>query len=204
MSNDKTIRRIIIVTVVCIVYIVVTSLYYHIDKYLTGAVFIFLTLLFPITFIAMFVYTISGLRQIVLNRQNLTFMFCLPTIIALTTIVYSVFSPWQLNSEVWESKVALRACYEGTQNQSYIKFREDKSFEVHSTGVFFADFWDLGYWDKRDDTIFMWFSKNKPKLLSDTIIIHKEYLIPVTEVHLADSLKKYMKYYYLGYCKGLN
>ena len=191
-------------TVVCVVYVVLTSLYHHIDKYLTGGVFIFLTLLVPVTFVSMFVYAISGLIKIVRNRQNLTFMFCLPTIIALTTIAYITFSPWQLTSETLESNVEFRACYEGTQNQSYIKFRADKSFEINSTGVFFADFWYLGHWTKAGDTIFMKFDKDKPRLLSDTIIIHNEYLIPVAEVHLADSLKQYTRYYYLGYCKGLN
>jgi hypothetical protein len=199
-----TTQRTIIVTIVCIVYLLVTTFYHHIDKYLTGIGFIVLTLLIPITFIAILVYAIKGIIQVVRNRQNLTFKFCLPTIIALATFTYTTFSPWQLNSENLESKVEMRACYEGTQNQSYIKFRADKSFEINSTGVFFADFWYTGQWNKNGDTIFMKFAKEKPGLLSDTIILHKEYLIPIAEINSVDSLKHYFAHYYLGYCKHEN
>jgi hypothetical protein len=204
MSDNKTTRRTIIVTAVCVVYLLVTAFYHHIDKYLTGIVFIILTLLIPTTFIALFIYAIKGIIQIVRNKQNLTFKFCLPTIIALTTFLYTTFSPWQLNSEDLESKVEMRACYEGTQNQSYIKFRGDKSFEINATGVFFADFWYIGQWRKNGDTIFMKFNKEKPRLVSDTIILRNEYLIPITEINFVDSTKHYFGHYYLGYCKHEN
>jgi len=124
----------------------------------------------------------------------------LPTIIALTAI----FFPWSFDSENWEGKVAMRACYEGTQNQSTIKFKVDSSFEVHSTGIFFASFWYKGRWRKSGDTIFMKFKGEKPRLLSDTIIIREEYLYPTAEMKYYDSLKNYRRHYYLGYCKGEN
>jgi hypothetical protein len=204
MNNNKTGRRILIVTIVCAIYLLLSIFYYQIDKYLTGIVFIILTLLLPTTFIAMITYAIKGLFEIYHNRKILTFRFCLPTIIVLFTLLYTLFSPWRLDSENWESKVEMRACYEGTQNQSYIKFREDHTFEIHSTGVFFASFWYWGQWEKNSDTLFLKFDTEKNKLLSDTIIIHDEYLIPIGQFELADSTKMYNRYYYLGYCKGLN
>ena len=204
MSNSKSITQAIIVTAVCIVYLVVTAFYHQIEKYLTGTVFIILTLLIPTTFIAMFVYAISGLIGIVRHRQNLNLIYCLPTIIAVTTLIYTFFSPWQFDSENWESKVEFRACYEGTQNQSYIKFREDKTFEINSTGVFFTNFWYTGQWTKSGDTLFMKFDNEKPGLLSDTVVIHNDHLIPMDKLTLADSTKDYRRHYYLGYCKGLN
>jgi len=91
MSNFKSITQAIIVTAVCIVYLVVTAFYHHIEKYLTGAVFIILTLLIPTTFIAMFVHAISGLIGIVRHRQNLNLIYCLPTIIAVTTLIYTLY-----------------------------------------------------------------------------------------------------------------
>ncbi len=131
-------------------------------------------------------------------------MYCLPTIIALTTLIYTFFSPWQFDSENLESKVEFRACYEGTQNQSYIKFREDKSFEINSTGVFFANSWYTGQWAKSGDTIFMKLDDGNPGFISDTIVILNDYLIPIDKIELADSTKDYRRFYYLGYCKGLN
>ena len=202
--NNKSITQTLIVSTVCIAFIVLTAFYHHIDKYLTGAIFIILTVLIPTTFIAMFVYAIKGLIGIVRNRKNLKLVYSLPTIITLTALIYIFFSPWQFDSENLESKVEIRACYEGTQNQSYIKFREDKTFEINSTGVFFANSWYTGQWTKSEDTIFMKFDDGNPGFISDTLVIHNDYFIPADRIALADSLKDYRRYYYLGYCKGLN
>jgi hypothetical protein len=204
MNNSKTGKRILIVSIVCTVYLLLSIFYYRIDKYLTGIVFTILTLLLSTMFIAMITYAFKGINEIYRNRKILTFRYCLPTIIVLITLIYTLVSPWRLDSENWESKVEMRACYEGTQNQSYINFREDNTFEIHSTGVFFASFWYWGQWEKNSDTLFLKFDTEKNKLLSDTIIIHNEYLIPSGQVKLTDSLNMYHRYYYLGYCKGLN
>lgn len=204
MIYDKKRRRIVIETIVCIVFVLLSIFYHHIDKYITGITFIILTLLLPVTFIAMLVFAVNGLLGIFRNRGNLTLVFCLPSFIVLITLTYTLFSPWRLDSENLESNVVMRACYEGTQNQSYIKFREDKSFEINSTGVFFADFWYLGEWKQNGDTIFMKFDNEKPKIISDTVIIYKNYLIPIRQLELVDSSKIFHRYYYLGYCKGLN
>lgn len=202
--NNKSITQTIIVATLCIVFMVVTAFYHHIDKYLTGVVFIILTLLIPITFVAMFVYAIKGMIEIVRNRQNLTLIFCMPTIVTTVALIYIFFSPWQFDSESLESKVEIRACYEGTQNQSYIKFREDQSFEINSTGVFFANDWYTGQWSKSADTLFMKFDKGTAGFISDTLVIHNNYLIPINKIELVDSTKDYRRFYYLGYCKGLN
>ncbi|WP_291125274.1 hypothetical protein [Flavobacterium sp. UBA6031] len=203
MKEFKATKHIIIITTTCVVFVLLSTFYHHIDKYLTGIIFILLTLLIPATFILILGYVIKGLIDIFRERKNLTFKFCLPTIIALTSLTYIIFSPWQLDSENLESKVEFRACYEGTQNQSYIKFRKDKSFEINSTGVFFSDYWFTGQWRKNGDTIFMKFDKERPRLLSDTIVIRNEYLVPVNELY-NDSIIRYNKFYYLGYCRGLN
>ncbi len=203
MRKFKANKHTIIVTTACVVFVLLSSFYHHIDKYLTGITFILLTLLIPTTFILVLTYVVKGFFQIYKERKNLTFKFCLPTIIGLTSLTYIIFSPWQLDSENLESEVEFRACYEGTQNQSYIKFRKDKSFEINSTGVFFSDYWFTGHWRKSADTIFMKFDKEIPRLLSDTIIIRNEYLVPLTELN-KDTTINYGRCYYLGYCKGLN
>jgi hypothetical protein len=190
LSNTVTRKQIIFNTTICIVY-------------LTGIFFIILTLLIPLTFIAIVIYSIKGLIQLFRNRRYLTFTRCLPTIIVIITLLYTLFSPYQLDSEDLESDTSFRACYEGTQNQSYIKFKVDNTFEIHSTGAFFASFWYLGQWRKNGDTLFLKFDNEKPRLLGDTIIINKDYLIPISEMR-NDSLINYHRFYYLGYCKGLN
>ncbi len=199
MNNSKTITHTIIVSVACFSFLVITAFYHHIDKHLTGAIFIILTLLVPITFITIIVFAIKGLIKI-FRKRNLT----LPTIISIATLSFIFFSPWQFSSESLESNVEIRACYEGTQNQSYIKFREDKSFEIHSTGAFFGNSWYTGQWAKSRDTIYLKFDNGNPGFLTDTLIVHNGYLIPSNKIELVDSTKDYRRFFYLGYCKGLN
>ncbi len=203
MKDFKTTKRAIIVSLAFVVWLLLTIFYHHLDKYLTGPIFIILLLLIPTTFFLIVVYATKGVIQIYRERKNLTFKFCLPTIIAVAALAYIIFSPWRLDSENLESEVEFRACYEGTQSQSYIKFREDKTFELNATGVFFSDDWCLGHWLKNGDTIFFKFDKKKPRILSDTVIISKEYLVPIAHFK-KDSLINYNGYFYLGYCKGLN
>jgi hypothetical protein len=204
MTTAKLRFRMFTVAIICFTHLALSAFYHHIDKYLTGWLFIFLTVLIPITFVAILIYAIYGLIEIYRNRLNLTFHRGLPTIIVLLTLLYIFFSPWSFDSEYLESKVKIRACYEGTQNQSYIKFREDSTFEINSTGVFFADFWYTGQWTKSGDTIFMKFDGERPNNFSDTLVIHKDHFIPASKINLADSLNDYRRFYYLGYCKGLN
>lgn len=202
MNEIKTTRRTIIVTTVCVVYLFLTIFYHHIDKYLTGAVFITLNLLIPTAFIMMVVYGIKGLIQIYRNRQNLSFKFCLPTIIALTTLTYTVFSPWRLDSESLESRVLLRACFEGTQNQASIKLRQDKSFELNWTGVFGYDEWFIGTYTQKADTFYLHYEKEKPFRFGDTIVNNGASLITINKFKKDSS--QYFVPFYLGYCKGLN
>lgn len=202
MNEVKASRRTIIVATVCVVYLLLTIFYHHIDKHLTGVLFISLTLLIPTTFIMMVVYAIKGLIEIYRNRQNLSAKFCLPTIITLTTLIYTVFSPWRLDSERLESDVILRACFEGTQNQAYIKFRQDKSFELNWTGVFGYDEWFIGTYTQEADTFFLHYETEKPYRFGDTIINNGESLITINKFKKDSS--QYFVPFYLGYCKGLN
>lgn len=199
--NNKN-KQIVIVTTVCVIYLSLTIFYHHIDKYLTGVVFIALTLLIPIAFIMMVVYAVKGLSQIIRNRKNLTFKFCIPTIIALTSLTYTIFSPWRLDSEILESKVMLRACYEGTQNQAYIKLRQDKSFELNWTGVFGYDEWFVGTYTQKGDTFYLHYKTEKPYRFGDTILNNGESLITMNKFKKDSS--QYFVPFYLGYCKGLN
>ena len=202
MNEIKTTRRTIIVATVCVVYLLLTIFYHHIDKHLTGVLFIALTLLIPTTFIMMVVYAIKGLIEIYRNRQNLSAKFCLPTIITFTTLIYTVFSPWRLDSEKLESDVVLRACFEGTQNQAYIKFRQDKSFELNWTGVFGYDEWFIGTYTQAADTFFLHYETEKPYRFGDTIVNNGESLITINKFKKDSS--QYFVPFYLGYCKGLN
>ena len=179
-----------------------TIFYYHIDKYTGGVIFLILTLLVPIIFITMIVYCVKGIFGVFQNRKNLTIRILIPFIICTVTLIYTLFSPYRLNSEKLESKVTLRACYEGTQNQSTLKFRENHTFELHATGVFFYSEWFYGTYTQKADTLFLNYSTEKPYRVGDTLMIENDLLITINQ-HKVDS-SQYFIPFYLGYCKGLD
>jgi hypothetical protein len=179
----------------------ITFFYHHIDKHLTGIIFIILTLLVPITFITIFVFWIKGLIQIIKNRKQLTLISCLPTIITTATILFMFFGKYD-TSEQFESEVEFRACYEGTQNQAYIKFRKDKTFELNWTGVFFSNTWWTGHWNKKGNILTLKYDDETLDVLSDSLLIENGNLIPLKP--LADTSRHSRPLFYLGFCRGEN
>jgi hypothetical protein len=190
----QTIKALIISTI----FILLSGFYYHIDKYLPGILVALLTILIPVVVVIMVVSVIKGLILLFKNFNKMTIHYILPILIYIIAFV----APFGFDSENFESRVLFRACYKGPQSHSIIKFRNDKTFEVHSTGIFFSSFWYLGKWNKIGDTLFLKFNNEKMRLLKDTMIIRKDYLVPVTIG--IDSIQKYNRYFYLGYCKGHN
>jgi hypothetical protein len=202
MDNNKVRKQTRVAATTCIAYLLLTIFYHHIDKYSPDALRIVLTLLIPIAFIVIVVYFIKGLMTIFRNRKHLGFPIFLPTLISFTTLACTLFSPWRLDSDKLESPVVIRACFEGTQNQAYIKMRKDKSFEINWTGVFFYDEWFFGTYSQKSDTIFLKYKTDKPYRFGDTILNNGSSLIPLNKFKKDSS--QYFVPFYLGYCKGLN
>jgi len=152
----------------------------------------------------MVAYCIKGVIDIFRNRKNLTIRSFMPFTICTITLIYTLFSPYRLDSENLENKgeVVLRACYEGTQNQATLKFREDQTFELHSTGVFFYSNWLYGTYEQKTDTLFLHYLTEKPKRLGDTLLIKNDLLLTIYNQEV-DTLRRFLPFY-LGYCKGLN
>jgi hypothetical protein len=198
----KTNRSLILPTLFCCVYLLLTIFYHHIDKYLTGVLFIVLSLLIPIAFITIVMYEIRGVIKMIRNRKNLTLKLCLPIIICSLTLLYTVFCPYRLDSENLESQVEFRACYEGTQNQAYILFRKDKTFELNWTGVFGYNEWWTGKWDKKGNVLTLKYDNKKAEQLGDTILVANNYLNPIG--NSVDKKKYSRPMFYIGYCRNEN
>ena len=159
-------------------------------------------LLVAITFVAMLVYFVKGVVQIIRNWRILSFKSVLPTIIVTVTLAYTLLSPLRLDSEALESKVVLRACFEGTLNSAYILFREDNSFELNWIGVLFYDDWFYGTYKQKDDTLLLKYKTEKPYRFGDTLINNGQSLITINKFKVDSN--QYFVPFYLGYCKGLN
>lgn len=192
----------VVVITVSIVFLLLIIFYHHIDKYISGVLFITFTLLVPITFIVIVFYFVEGMFEIFRNKKPLSLHSYLPTVIALITLTYALFSPWRLDSEKLESDVVLRACYEGTQNQAFIKLRHDKSFEINWTGIFGYNEWFKGTYSQKEDTIYLNYKADKPSRFGDTILNNGNSLITINKIKKDSS--QYFVPFYLGYCKGLN
>ncbi len=92
--------------------------------------------------------------------------------------------PWlRADENTWQSRVQLKACYEGTMNTSRLYLREDGSFEDFNFGWFGYVHYSHGTWRQKKDTLLLDFQTGIPR-------------------HLADSLQPTR--YYLGNCQGLN
>jgi hypothetical protein len=154
-------------------------------------------LVIVITFFQILIGLIKQLVVIFKNRNQLNWTFILPIVIYLIAIVIPIGS-----SESLESEVQFRACYEGTQNQATIKFRKDNTFELHSTGVFFSNYWYTGKWQQHEDVLKLTYDDKVVERLGNKLIIRDGYLVPL-DASIPEAVKK-RPMFYLGYCKGEN
>ena len=101
-------------------------------------------------------------------------------------------------------KVVFRACHEGALNHAIFELREGNRFEIHSTGLFFADYF-AGTYKQIADTLLLDYHSDIPIRFGDRIFMdnQKELLRIIRQEN--DSLKKVVPFYfYYGDCKGLN
>lgn len=186
----------------CLFYLLLTFFYYHIDKKTSGIIFIILTLLIILLFITIVFQLIKGFKNIFQSINNLSIKILLPILIYFATLIYSITNPLKLSSEIFESKVEFRACYEGTQNQAYILFRKDKTFELNWTGVFGYNEWWTGKWYKKENVLFLKYDNKKVDQLGNKLLIENGYLNPIEES--VDKAKYPRPMFYLGYCQNKN
>ena len=199
MKRNPGKNRIILISIYCFVYLLLTTFFYHIDKYLTGTSFFILTILIPIVFIVIAIYFIKGAIQIIKHKQALTISSCFPTIISFITLTYTLFSPYRLDSENLESKIILKACFKGTQNQATLKFRADKTFELNWTGVFGADSWFIGSYLISGDTLYLKYTSEKPLRFGDTIVNNGTSLMSINKYKI-NSTQNFVQFY-IGQCR---
>jgi hypothetical protein len=193
--KQSILKKILFSIGISALYLGLAGFYYHIDKYLPGIFVAVCTMLIPISFIFMIVSIPIAIVKIIRNHKNFSFWFVVPSLIYLLALL----GPFAFDSENFENKVILRGCYDGTQCRSTIKFRDDHTFEIHSTGIFFSSFWYLGKWKKIDDTFFLNFTTKRMKLLSDTLIIRNDSLVNISNYY--DTPSRHFSGFCLGYCQ---
>ncbi len=151
-----------------------------------------------ILFIWLIVKIIIEIIRLIKQRKNWTLKLFIPFLIMTVFLLDGIFNPLKINLDKIYGQVVFRACYEGTQNQSTFKLRENGKFDIHWTGAFLFDDFYTGNYTKSGDTLLLDFDTEIPHSLNDTLIINGEYIYRLK----ADSLIPTR--FYLGYCKGLN
>lgn len=188
--------------IACGVFLLLGFFYYHIDKWSGGIPFYAFDLILLIYFVSLLAVLLSQLIGIIQNRKFLPLNIYIPALFVLTTLSYTVFSPYRLSSESFESDIVLRGCFEGTQNQAFIKFRKDQTFELNWTGVFGYNDWFYGKYSQHGDTLFLDYETEEPPRFGDTILNNGNGLVPINKDLPKD--KTYLVGFYLGYCQGYN
>ncbi len=197
--NQKQ-RPFISALLICSSYLLLTIFYHHIDKHVTGALFITTNIIIVLCYVLIVLGSLKSIITLLRSRDKIK-NHNVTSAIYLVTLTYVVLSPYRLDSERLESEVVLRACYEGTQNQSYVKFRADKTFEMNWTGIFGYDEWWTGSWRRNGDTLFLKYNGKKIRQFGDTIVVANGYLNPLNRPNGKYNPKQL---FYLGYCRHEN
>jgi hypothetical protein len=195
--SKQSIKRFGILLSLLILF-VLENLYYYFIK-IGGGVFLFvgfiqfaLIIYIAVTAIVLIVRTVRMKEW--RNAGNYIVLASIPLVIFISGI-----EELNMDENSFQSKVSMKACYEGTMNTSRLFLREDKTFEEFNIGFFAYVHYLNGTWEMKGDTIQLKFnSKENYNLQSGDIVIKEGFLYKVQADTLADT------FYYQGNCKGLN
>jgi hypothetical protein len=139
------------------------------------------------------------------NRKAFKANHLVPTILIAGMLCFTFFnrSSFDIEDKIY-GKVVFRACHEGALNSATFELREGNRFEIHWTGLFFADYF-AGTYKQIGDTLLLDYHSDRPIRFGDRIFMdnQKESLRIIRQEN--DSLKKVVPFYfYYGDCKGLN
>ena len=161
-------------------------------------------LLIGVGFLWLIIKLIREIIGLIKNRKTFKKNHLFPAILIVGVFCFIFFNTFSFDIEdKIYGKVVFRACYEGTQNQATFKLRGENRFEIHWTGVFFADKYFTGTYKQVGDTLFLDYDSDQPVRFGDRIFMDNKNELLTTIRQENDSLKNVVPFYY-GFCKGLN
>lgn len=194
---NKQLRLRLKIVIGLFLLLLLSNLYYFLLKF--GGFIFFIDGLIQLTlFICVTVWTIILTWRIIKNpewRKAPNFLTILTVPVAMIISGLDSLTP---DENTFQSKVKIRACYEGTMNTSRLYLRKNGEFEDFNIGFFAHVNYVSGTWRMDGDTIIMTITSGKHNLLKDRILIKNNFLYKVEK----DTIKPTL--YYLGHCKGLN
>jgi hypothetical protein len=197
MANAENKRKLISAVWIGTLFIFLSFYYGYIERYMPWWCVIATVLIIAATAITIFISLVKQVITVIKIRIGRDLEYFYPIILNLIVLLAPI-GAW----EDYQSAIKFRACYEGTQNQAYILFREDNSFELNWTGAFFANEWYMGTWQRKNDILILRYQTKPAKALGSKLFIKNNYLIPLDK--LIEPRFKQHPMFYLGYCRGDN
>ncbi len=136
--------------------------------------------------------------------KEFTWTHLLPTILILLVFCFIFFNTisFDIEDRIY-GKVIFQACYEGTQNQSTFKLRENNRFEIHATGIFFYDKYITGHYTQHGDTLDLAYDGDHYRNIGNKLLMNNKDQVVEPIMEKPDSSSRQLTFYY-GYCQGLN
>jgi uncharacterized integral membrane protein len=121
----------------------------------------------------------------------------LPLIIYSLALAGSFWSPLNITSQIFRSRIVYRAYRQDRYGHALMKMRKDSSMDIRYPGPFGLSDWEYGRWSRGADTFYFRFDNGKAAIaaddmLSDTMVMSGAILHPL---HMPpDSIKAYRSY----------
>jgi len=194
--NQKTIR--IILIVYTILLFLSLNLYFYWIK-IAGDIFLVIGLFELSFFMIIIILTVILICKIILKKgwRNLKNLYVIGFVLLINFVIIQ-YKMIIVDENLFQSRVLIKACREGTQNTSKLFLRENRTFENFNIGFFAYVHYSNGTWQKNGDTIFLTYKREKLKDLSDSILIINNNLFNIQ----GDTID--FSGYYIGECKRLN
>ena len=131
--NSKT------VTVVSILFILIIRSYPFWYRIEGGSYTLVYYLLVFVLFMTLVIQFFHQFVRLIKGWQKSLKSSLLSILIISVALFDGIFNPLNVDLEFLYGDIVFRACREGTQNQATMRLRENGHFDIHWTGVFFAD-----------------------------------------------------------------
>jgi hypothetical protein len=194
---DKQLKIRLKILPVLLFLILLPNLFYFLVK-TGGFIFLIEGFIQLLLFIWVAIWTVILLWRIIRKpewrkQQNFLTILSIPF-----AILISGYDKLKADENTFQSKVKIKACYEGTMNTSRLYFRENGTFEDYNIGFLAYVSYVSGTWKMNGDTILLTIKSGQNNLLKDKMLIRNKSLYAVEK----DTIKP--TFYYSGECKGLN
>ena len=178
MRKDKLQKSVIVACILSAIALSIAVFSQPIDMFFKDINYLLSALLVLIFFIVFIVCFIRNIVFIIKNRKNLSPRIYLPSVIYSAAILLCFFLP---SSESFESAPVIFGYFKGTQNQAFVKFRSNKTFELNWSGVFGYNEWFTGNYNKNGDTLFLTYDGAKPIRFGQKIL-YKDSMLSTLDV----------------------